>query len=320
MTRLAVFGDLHGAFADTDVEALARRGVDAVVLLGDLSGRTQAAPPSWLRALRSLGCPVWWTPGNHDAVSWSALMAELAGRGVEDAAAIAALNAALGAWEDALGAGSLLAWRGVALGGGWLVGGRPMSYGGPRVGFAGVLQARWGVADRAASTGALRAAIAARPDPDSPLVVVAHQGPAGLGSDRAAIFGRDFHPDEGDWGDEDLADALGDVAEDHPTVVLAGHMHHALRGGGVRRTVWRRGQRLVVNAARVPRVSRDGARHHLEVAIGPRGAAVAEVACRPRGDEVRWLGEVGVPPDEAVEATWRGARGQGGVLDRPGVP
>lgn len=317
MTRLAVFGDLHGAFSDADVAALTRRGVDGAVLLGDLGGRTEARPPPWLGALREWGRPVWWTPGNHDAVSWSAMMAELTGGGVTDAGAIRAVVSALSAWEGELGAGALLAWRGVPLGGAWLVGGRPMSYGGPRVGFSGVLEARWGVSDRAGSAAALRAAISACPDPLATLLVVAHQGPAGLGDDRAAIFGRDFHVDEGDWGDEDLADALGEVAEARPTVVLAGHMHHALRGGGARRTVWQRGQRLVVNAARVPRVARDGARYHVEVALGPLGAAVAEVACRPGGDEARWLGEVGASPGEAVAATTRGSRSpdQGGVLD-----
>jgi uncharacterized protein (TIGR04168 family) len=296
MTRLAVLGDLHGAFGEADVAALSRRAVDGVVLLGDLSGRTQAAPPPWLRALRGLACPVWWTPGNHDAASWSALMAELSGRGVVEPSAIAGLSTALGVWEEQLGPGSLLAWRGVPVGPGWLVGGRPMSYGGPRVGFSGVLQARWGISDRAGSAGALRSAISRGPDPRAPLIVVAHQGHAGLGEDRAAIFGRDFHVDEGDWGDGDLADALEDVPDERPTVVLAGHMHHALRGGGERRTVWQRGHRLVVNAARVPRVSRDGARYHLEVVIGTRGSSVREVACRAGGDDERGLGEVGVPP------------------------
>jgi uncharacterized protein (TIGR04168 family) len=320
MVRLAVFGDLHGAFALHDVDMLRRRAVDGVVLLGDLSGRTQAAPPAWLRSLRDAGCPVWWTPGNHDAVGWSAMMAELSGSALEDGAA-ASLSAALDAWEAELGPGSLLAWRGVALGEGWLVGGRPLSYGGPRMGYARLLAARWGVSDLARSATALRSAIADAPDPRAPLVVVAHQGPAGLGSDRAAIFGRDFHPDEGDWGDTDLADALADVEEARPVVVLAGHMHHALRGGGRRTTVWQRGERVVVNAARVPRVGRDGVRHHVEVVLDVHGATVAEVACGDGVDRVRVLGAVGADAGEGAEACRRRARvAQGGVLDWPGVP
>ena len=92
------------------------------------------------------------------------------------------------------------------------------------------------------------------------IVVLAHDGPAGLGATRDAIYGCDFRADEGDWGDPDLRLALDRaVAAGKPIVaVIAGHMHHALRGGGTRRWIAREGGMLHVNAAIVPRVTPEG--------------------------------------------------------------
>ena len=71
------------------------------------------------------------------------------------------------------------------------------------------------------------------------VVVLAHCGPHGLGATRESIYGCDFRPEQGDWGDRDLAEALEYARECGKRVVavVAGHMHHALRGGGER--VWR---------------------------------------------------------------------------------
>jgi hypothetical protein len=54
-------------------------------------------------------------------------------------------------------------------------------------------------------------------------------------------------------------------------------MHHALRGGGTRRWLLERDGTLVVNAARVPRVRRDGARHHVCVTIDGARAQASEI-------------------------------------------
>ena len=47
--------------------------------------------------------------------------------------------------------------------------------------------------------------------------------------------------------------------------VVAGHMHHRLKGGGERRWLVERAGVLYVNAARVPRIDGDGRRYHVRL-------------------------------------------------------
>ena len=114
------------------------------------------------------------------------------------------------------------------------------------------------------------------------IVVLAHDGPKGLGAARDAIFGCDFRAEAGDWGDSDLAIAL-DRALDagRPVVaVVAGHMHHALRGGGTR--AWQATRRgvLHVNAA-VPRVTEQGRAFVVVTLDGHEASARIEWALSP---------------------------------------
>jgi len=93
------------------------------------------------------------------------------------------------------------------------------------------------------------------------LVILAHNGPTGLGSDPADIYGKDFGKPGGDWGDRDLELALQQIERLGLRVraVVAGHMHHRLlhpRGAERTRFV-RRGGTLFVNCAVVPRIEED---------------------------------------------------------------
>jgi uncharacterized protein (TIGR04168 family) len=131
------------------------------------------------------------------------------------------------------------------------------------------------------SAARLRALFDAIPKGE-PIVVLAHCGPAGLGDQRGDLYGRDFHPDAGDWGDPDLAEALAHAKATDKRVlaVVAGHMHHFLRGGGLRRWHDRRDEVLHVNAARVPRrrSGRTGDQgHHARLTLSEDGVTVEEV-------------------------------------------
>ena len=135
-----------------------------------------------------------------------------------------------------------------------VVGARPCSAGG---GFqlAKAVQAIFG--PMSASESADRIEAAAKQAPSQwPLVILAHSGPTGLGSDAQSPCGRDWKVPALDWGDQDLAMALDRIRKDRlPDLVVFGHMHHELkRGTGLRQTcVQDRFGTVFLNAACVPR-------------------------------------------------------------------
>ncbi|MCB9663335.1 MAG: metallophosphoesterase family protein [Alphaproteobacteria bacterium] len=286
---LGVLGDVHGQLTEACVVDLDRRGYDAILAVGDLAAYR---PGSGLRSAELLGrlrTPTYVIPGNHDAATLPQLGAEVLGqRGLADRLG-SGMEARVAALREALGSARLLAWERVDLGPAWLVAGRPHSFGGPVLNFAGYLARAHGVADLAAARERLLDAL--RGCDHRPIVLLSHGGPTGLGERRDDPCGRDFHRDEGDWGDPDLGEALAQAREEGLDVRLVafGHLHHALSGGGRRRRAGALGSTLCVNAARVPRLDRDGRGHHVRVRLGVE-VEVDEVFAGPDGDEVRPVG------------------------------
>ena len=98
--------------------------------------------------------------------------------------------------------------------------------------------------------------ILAQPD-DVPIVVVAHNGPLGLGGFRHSPCGVDWKEPQHDFGDPDLQEALDAASKQGrpPSLVVFGHMHHSLKGGGLRDMTHIDGSTgtVYLNAAVVPR-------------------------------------------------------------------
>ena len=139
-----------------------------------------------------------------------------------------------------------------------IVGGRPCSAGG---GFhlSGAVRAVYGPVSLEESVKRIVEAAQKVPD-DQPLIVMAHCGPTGLGSEPSSPCGRDWKIPAVDWGDQDLAQALDQIATHRPAdLVVFGHMHHGLRRGlGLRESLVRdRRGTAYLNAACVPRSGMD---------------------------------------------------------------
>ncbi|MFM2158167.1 MAG: hypothetical protein RLZZ124_641, partial [Cyanobacteriota bacterium] len=139
-----------------------------------------------------------------------------------------------------------------------VVGGRPASAGGGfhlNRGAAAV----FGPVSLEESVRRIReAALAA--DPALPLILLAHSGPSGLGSDAADPCGRDWKPPACDWGDQDLALAIDQIRRHRPLpLVVFGHMHHRLKRGSGERLSFRidRAGTAYLNSACVPRHGHD---------------------------------------------------------------
>jgi uncharacterized protein (TIGR04168 family) len=234
--RLAVVGDPHGALDHSDLELLEQLRPDAVLLVGDLSDG-QLRIPQLLQCLR---IPNVCILGNHDTGRDST------GR---------TLHRQLELLGD-----RHCGWRRCDLDppGLSVVGARPGTAGG---GFhlSPAVRAVYGPVGLQASADRIVAA-AERADPGRPLVLLAHCGPSGLGSEAADPCGRDWKKPACDWGDQDLALAIRTIRQRRllPLVVF-GHMHHTLkRGLGVRRSlVEDREGTVYLNAAFVPRHGYD---------------------------------------------------------------
>ena len=149
--------------------------------------------------------------------------------------------------------------------------GRPFAMGGSVLHCQPQLQGQFGVGTMAESAARLCQLV--EQAPQQRLIFLAHNGPTGLGSTRESIWGNDFHPDEGDFGDADLQEAI-DFAQAYGKTVLAvvaGHMHHHVKREGNR--TWHLVQNGIhyINAARVPRIFEQNGRthhHHIRLTIG----------------------------------------------------
>ena len=230
--RLAIAGDLHGQWDQADAQLLDILQPDALLVVGDLADGDVMLP----RLLRQLKLPVACVLGNHDAAK------DASGR------TLARMEQALG---DLHCGWSLKLLDPVPLS---VVGGRPGSAGG---GFylSPAVKAHWGELSLFDSAQRITAAAVQAPA-DQPLVLLAHSGPTGLGSEAADPCGRDWKRPACDWGDQDLQEAIRCIRKQRPLpLVVFGHMHHRLRhGAGQRRTLLQDRQGTVyLNAACVPR-------------------------------------------------------------------
>lgn len=268
--RIAVIGDVHLHWSDADVEYFNGAGYDRVLFVGDLAAYRHRAGLAVARAISKLDVPALAIPGNHDATNLPQLAAEVLGQPV----LANLLGMAQPKWQDELRqALEPVDVAGYSLhqlpGDVTLIAGRPHSMGGPHLAFSRLLRARFGIDTLERSAAKLRELVDEAGDR---IVFLAHNGPAGLGERREDIWGCDFRKEEGDFGDSDLTSAIEHAKQRGKRVlaVLAGHMHHQLARGGQRRWLVRRGGTAYVNAARVPRVFREGSttlRHHVAVVI-----------------------------------------------------
>ncbi|KAL5842037.1 hypothetical protein ACOSQ3_012640 [Xanthoceras sorbifolium] len=140
-----------------------------------------------------------------------------------------------------------------------VIGGRPFSCGGEQIFRKKLLSARFGVQDMDGS--AKRIYNAARGTPEDHLVILlAHNGPTGLGSELNDICGKDWVFGGGDHGDPDLAQAISLLKETSKfpsPLVVFGHMHKELaHGNGLRKmiVVDDADNTIYLNGAIVPRV------------------------------------------------------------------
>ncbi|KAH9300071.1 hypothetical protein KI387_011654, partial [Taxus chinensis] len=139
-----------------------------------------------------------------------------------------------------------------------VVGGRPFSCGGPKIFHPRLIAKRYGVKNMKESARKIYETALGAPY-DHAIVVLAHNGPTGLGSNKNDICGRDWFDDGGDHGDPDLAEAISFLKNNSQfktPLVIFGHMHKRLANIDNSRTMLVIGDDGIfyLNGAIVPRV------------------------------------------------------------------
>jgi uncharacterized protein (TIGR04168 family) len=294
IARIAVIGDLHGHWDDWDARYFSQAAYDLVLVTGDLGS---GAADNGVRIARSLGRlsrRALVMPGNNDVQRAAQIGAELGHqRGL-----LALLRRGIGGAPEGAGQVHLcgyslhpfeLAGRMITV-----LAARPYTRGGPQLAYGEELRGRFGIGDMEQSTRKLCELVAGAPSEE--LIVLAHNGPAGLGELPTDIWGRDFSlpaPPEGphdprtlgDWGDPDLARAIAYARSIGKRVlaVVGGHMHTRTRSGEQR--VWRHQEAgtLYVNASKVPRIWEESSgvlRYHVVIEIEGSQVSARELAVR----------------------------------------
>ena len=234
-------GDIHRCWREVDSVYLERTKPDLALFVGDLGDEDV----EMVRRIADLAVNKAVILGNHDA--WQSFAKKEVTEKLNDSL-------------DALGSDHIAyAVREVPEAGISVVGARPFSWGGQSLRSPELYHEIYGVRTMRQSAAAI--VDAARNAQHRDLVILAHNGPLGLGSQTNDIYGKDFGKPGGDWGDYDLALALQRIEGFGLRVraVIAGHMHHRLlhpRGAERRRFV-KRGDTVFLNCAVVPRVERS---------------------------------------------------------------
>lgn len=277
--QIAIIGDIHTSWSDFDNDYFNASRYDLILLCGDLPGRLHRQTFDIARSLSGLARPALMIPGNHDATTVRQNLGEIlnnealigeSGRGQQRR--VQALERALS--PVILGGYSLHTFHDydiIAL--------RPHSIGGPGLAFRPYLRDQFGILTVEDSVRTIQKLI---DQSEKDIIFFGHNGPAGLGADRADIFGCDFRKEMGDFGDEDAALALDYALQRGRRVraFVAGHMHHNLRGGGKR--IWQVEKNGIhfINAARVPRIFKDQDRyvhHHVRLHLTETETTIEEV-------------------------------------------
>jgi uncharacterized protein (TIGR04168 family) len=218
--RIAIVGDVHDQWEQADHRALSALNVDLVLFVGDFGNESVEI----VRMISQLDLPKAVILGNHDA--WYSATQEGREKAPYDRRVEDRLQIQLDLLgETHVGYGKLEfpAWDLT------IVGGRPFSWGGAEWINKRFYRDRYGIHDLDESTDRIVQQIQAAQGQH--LILMGHNGPAGLGDRPNAPCGKDWNPLGGDHGDRDLAAAILQAEQLGKTIsfVTFGHMHHRLR-------------------------------------------------------------------------------------------
>lgn len=265
-TSIALIGDLHGHWSDADVAYFNASDYDLLLFTGDLGSGTQKNGLDIARSVARLNKRALVVAGNNDAPHRLEIAAEFRLQGGFTELMRIDPQHPLGDRQE--GNVTLCGYsvHEVMLGRSTIsvLIGRPYAMGGNELSFPEALEETYGIRTMEESKARLCELVEQVPTRD--VIILAHNGVVGLGAEPSSIWGCDFREEAGDWGDQDLWNAVQHAKHVGKRVlaVVAGHMH---RSQQLQRpaTVQHDGV-LFVNPAFVPRVLEHDegvVRHHM---------------------------------------------------------
>ena len=267
---IAIVGDVHNQWSETDNLALEHLGVDLALFVGDFGNEAVEV----VRQIASVSIPKAAIMGNHDA--WYSASSWGRQKAPYDHDREDRVQQQLDLLGDAHVGFSKQDFPSLNVS---VVGSRPFSWGGDTWRNSQFYRDRYNIKNFAESTQQI--VQSAKNAAYENLIFIAHNGPTGLGSSTESICGRDWKEEGGDYGDPDLTEAIAQVKKLGKSVPLVtfGHMHHELKipRGKRRKIVEVRDRTVYLNAACVPRVvkSPQGSKCSFSLATLREGAVKA---------------------------------------------
>jgi uncharacterized protein (TIGR04168 family) len=278
---IAVIGDIHHDFDEWDISYFNASEHDLLFFVGDLSElRYPSQSLEMAEKLSQLNKLAIFIPGNHDVHNVYQIIAEILHNqvlirlaGLPHYRFHLALQAKL--QPVLLGAYSVYPYciKETLFD---IIAARPYAMGGSSLSYFPLLKRLYGIQNIADSEALLCHQVDSAKSDN--LIFLAHNGPVGLGGQPTDMWGCDFDPRLGDFGDSDLTAAIQHaiLLGKRVLAVIAGHMHLQTFVGP--KPIWQRQGtpgpvrpwHLVrdgihyINAARVPRIFQQGGKtfHH----------------------------------------------------------
>lgn len=295
--KIGVIGDIHLAFDEWDIQFFNGADYDLLLFVGDLSGLWRPTDSLVVaEKLSKLKKPAIMIPGNHDVHNVFQLIAEiLDSRGLSKLSGLFHF-----AYHEHLASHLYpVVMSGYSIHpycfGGFqfdVITSRPYAMGGSTLSYAPLLARQYQVRNLDDSIALLCQQVDAASSHN--LFFLAHNGPAGLGNGPTDIWGCDFDPSKGDFGDTDLTAALEYARTKGKRIlaVIAGHMHQQTylgpkpfwqqKGEPGPQRPWQIEVNGVqyVNAGWVPRIFQQGSKmihHHIRISITDHDLDVKEM-------------------------------------------
>ncbi len=298
--KLALLGDIHSYFDEFDVDYFNKSDYDYILFTGDLADFFHIKKKfyNFLNQLNKKCFLIW---GNHDGFSFFEVISEIFQFSFQkvDEEKIPIIKKRIESLEQKLGNHFVCGGYQIHLLDShtaiFLV--RPHSIGGKRIGYPSYLKQEYFVLDFQSSLQKMKSLFDDfyQKNPQLQVVIfLGHNGPTNISKEPMDLWGCDFKPEIGDFGDWDFYEIIKYVKSKKLEVplVVAGHMHHRLSSKAIkfyqnqninhnftRKSILLHDGTYFVNPAKVPRIfgkRRNKAHYHIYVELKEKKVNVIE--------------------------------------------